>query len=278
VSPYLPQKITTRCGLLTLPSGLLTMFHVSPHPELHPIFETLGYAIGFGAYKAARRRAGDVLEDRQRWSLIAAAMVGALIGSRVLGVLEQTPRMPIALWQWIAPGGGKTIVGGLLGGWIAVEVVKKIEGIRTRTGDLFAVPLCIGIGVGRIGCLLAGLADDTYGNASGLPWSVDFGDGIARHPVQAYEMVFLAGLALVLRGCAKRPHAPGALFQTFLTAYLVWRLVIDFLKPQPLLAGLTLIQWACCAGLVAIGIRYVRDRRSAASGLHWNAMTREAPK
>jgi len=271
-------RLVTISRLLTLPSGLLTMFHVSPHPALHPIFETLGYALGFGAYKAARRRAGDVLEDRQRWSLIAAAMVGALIGSRVLGVLEQAPRMPIALAQWITPGGGKTIVGGLLGGWIAVEIVKKIEGIRTRTGDLFALPLCLGIAVGRIGCFLAGLTDDTYGKPSGLPWSVDFGDGIARHPVQAYEIVFLAGLALVLRRWAKRPHAPGALFQTFLTAYLVWRLLIDFLKPQPLLAELTLIQWACCAGLVAIRIRFVRDRRSAASGLHWTAMTREAPE
>jgi phosphatidylglycerol---prolipoprotein diacylglyceryl transferase len=196
--------------------------------------------------------------------------------------LEQTPRAQIALAQWITPGGGKTIVGGLLGGWVAVEIVKKIEGIRTRTGDLFALPLCLGIAVGRIGCFLAGLADDTYGKPSGLPWSVDFGDGIARHPTQAYEIVFLAGLALVLRRWAKRPHAPphapGALFQTFLAAYLVWRLLIDFLKPQPLLEGLTPIQWACCAGLVAIGIRYVRDRRSAASGLTLNAMTREALK
>jgi phosphatidylglycerol:prolipoprotein diacylglycerol transferase len=251
------------------------MFHFSPHPGLHPVFETLGYGLGFGAYKAARRHAGDVLQERQRWSVIAAAMVGALIGSRVLGVLEQAPRAPIALAQWFTPGGGKTIVGGLLGGWIAVEIVKKIEGIRTRTGDLFALPLCLGIGVGRIGCLLAGLADDTYGKPSALPWSVDFGDGIARHPVQAYEIVFLAGLALVLRRWAKRPHAPGALFQAFLAAYLVWRLLIDFLKPQPLLAELSLIQWACCAGLVAIGIRYIRDRRSAASGLTLNPVTRE---
>jgi hypothetical protein len=50
------------------------MFHFSPQPELHPIFETLGYGLGFGAYKAARRQAGDVLQERQRWSVIAAAM------------------------------------------------------------------------------------------------------------------------------------------------------------------------------------------------------------
>jgi prolipoprotein diacylglyceryltransferase len=254
------------------------MIHVLPHPEFHAIFETLGYVLGFGAYRAARRRAGDVLEEEQRWSVVAAALVGALAGSRVLGVLEQMPRVPIPLAQLITPTGGKTIVGALLGGWIAVEVVKKILGIRTRTGDLFALPLCLGIAVGRIGCFLAGLPDDTYGKPSRLPWSVDFGDGIGRHPTQAYEIVFLAVLALVLRRMATRPHAPGALFQTFLAAYLAWRLLIDFLKPEPLLAKLSLIQWACCAGLVAIGIRYVRDRQSAASSFTLNAMTREVPK
>jgi hypothetical protein len=67
--PHFSQNLTTAYRLLTLPGGLLTMFHVSPHPELHPISEMLGYALGFGAYKAARRHAGDVLEDRQRWSL-----------------------------------------------------------------------------------------------------------------------------------------------------------------------------------------------------------------
>lgn len=30
------------------------MVHIAPHPELHPVFETLGYALGFGAYKYAR--------------------------------------------------------------------------------------------------------------------------------------------------------------------------------------------------------------------------------
>jgi prolipoprotein diacylglyceryltransferase len=93
-----------------------------------------------------------------------------------------------------------------------------------------------------------------------------------------YEIVFLALLALVLRRMATRPHVSGALFQTFLTAYLAWRLLIDFLKPEPVVANLTLIQWACCAGLVAIGIRYLRDRQSTASGLTLNALTREVPK
>jgi phosphatidylglycerol:prolipoprotein diacylglycerol transferase len=230
------------------------MLRLNPHVELHPVFEALGYALGFAASRWERSKSGDVIDELQRWSVIAAAAVGALIGARVLGVLDEAPRVHITLGLMFSASGGKTVVGGLLGGWLAVEFVKKLVGICTRTGDLFAVPLCIGIAVGRIGCLLAGLADDTYGTPTRLPWGVDFGDGIARHPTQAYEILFLAVLAAGLHFWKKRPHANGALFRSFMTAYLAWRVAIDFLKPDPAVGGMNLIQWACAIALVGMAL------------------------
>jgi len=176
------------------------------------VFETLGYAGGYEVYRRARARAGDRLNDHKRWVVIAAAAVGALIGSRVLGLLEEAPRRGLSWHDFLLPG-GKTIVGGLLGGWLAVELAKWAAGIRSRTGDLFAVPLCIGIAIGRIGCFLAGLADDTYGTPTSLPWGVDFGDGVRRHPTQVYEFVLLAVLGAVLWWLGRRPHRQGALFR-----------------------------------------------------------------
>jgi phosphatidylglycerol---prolipoprotein diacylglyceryl transferase len=161
-------------------------------------------------------------------------------------------------WRVLLVPGGKTVVGGLLGGWLAVEVAKHLQGIRSRTGDLFALPLCLGIAVGRIGCFLAGLADDTYGKPTSLPWGVNFGDGLPRHPTQLYEIIFLLLLATFLSSRQARPHANGSIFRTFLAAYLTFRLAIDFLKPQPLIAGMNLIQWACVAGLVALALTYRR--------------------
>ena len=224
---------------------------VSSHPMLHPIFEALGYTCGYAWYRRARLRSGDLLGDEQRWTVIAAAAIGALLGSRFLGLLEQTPRLKMT-WQAMFLPGGKTIVGGLLGGWFAVEIAKRLRGIRPRTGDLFVIPLCIGIAVGRIGCFLAGLADDTYGKPTKLPWGVDFGDGIARHPTQLYEFLFLGLLAFTLNCYNRRPHPEGATFRLFLAAYLAWRLAVDFIKPQPLVHGMNLIQWSCVAGLVAL--------------------------
>jgi phosphatidylglycerol:prolipoprotein diacylglycerol transferase len=224
---------------------------LSPHPGLHPVFEALAYLVGYLVYKLLRARSGDPLPDDRRWLIIAATALGALAGSRVLGLLEQAPRIGFH-WQSLLLPGGKTIVGGLLGGWLAVELIKPILHIKTRTGDLFAIPLCLGIAVGRIGCFLAGLADDTYGIPTSLPWAVDFGDGIPRHPTQLYEILFLLLLATALHFLSKRPHQNGTLFRIFITAYLLWRFAIDFLKPQPTVHGLNLIQWACIDGLIGV--------------------------
>src|SRR6185437_16040454 len=181
------------------------------HPGLHPAFEGLGYVVGYLLYRRARTRWGDALNEERRWMVIAAAAVGALVGSRLLGLAEMAPALGISWHDLLLPG-GKTIVGGLLGGWLAVELAKRAMGLRARTGDLFAVPLCIGIAVGRIGCFFAGLADDTYGRATSLPWGVDFGDGLKRHPTQLYEIVFLALLAWALTRMARRTHPEGAVF------------------------------------------------------------------
>ncbi|MES2392765.1 MAG: hypothetical protein V4555_14060 [Acidobacteriota bacterium] len=59
------------------------------HPALHPVFEAAGYLAGYLVFRRERERAGDALGEELRWVVIAAAAVGALVGSRVLGVLEQ---------------------------------------------------------------------------------------------------------------------------------------------------------------------------------------------
>jgi prolipoprotein diacylglyceryltransferase len=249
------------------------MIPTGSHPAWHPLFESLAYAAGYAVFRFLRGRRGDVVSEPQRWTVLAGAAVGALLGSRILGLTEQWPTVLAAahsgqLFTLVIAPGGKTIVGGLLGGWLAVELAKRHSGIRSRTGDLFALPLCLGIAIGRIGCFIAGLADDTFGTPSSLPWAVDFGDGIGRHPTQLYEILFLACLAAVLARSTHWSWSEGARFRVFLASYLAWRLVIDFLKPQPLAAGLNAIQWACVAGLAALTTLAARDRLTHAKEAH----------
>src|SRR6187549_2816203 len=184
------------------------------HP--HWIFESLAYTAGFYLYRRLRRQHGDVIDSRERWWVIGAAMIGGVAGSRILSAFEN----PVFVADyWIRPQlllGGKTIVGGLVGGLVAVESVKRLRGIRVATGDLLAFPLVLGIAIGRIGCFLSGLEDESYGIATGLPWGVDFGDGITRHPTQLYEIIFLTVLGAILWISSRLATTVGDRFRLFM--------------------------------------------------------------
>jgi len=197
--------------------------------------------------------------------VILAAALGALAGSRLLAAIADLPAFPGG-WRrpsfWIH---GKTIVGGLLGGWIGVELAKRRAGIRARTGDLFAAPLAVGIAIGRIGCFLSGPSDHTAGRPTTLPWGIAMGDGVRRHPVALYEIAFLLLLLpLLLR--AGRIGPPGSAFRIFTGGYLLFRLAVDFAKPDPppLAGGLSAIQWACAAGIGAVALGELRGETRAA--------------
>ena len=238
-----------------IPVGPFTL-----HP--HVVFDVLAYSIGFRLFRWERRRLGDTIDTRARWSVVAAAVFGAAIGSKLFFWLED-PAETLAHWNDLRfLLGGKTIVGGLIGGLAGVELEKRWTGLTRRTGDLFAMPIAAGIAIGRIGCFLSGLPDRTFGTPSALPWAVDFGDGIPRHPTQLYESAVMAVVAIVLGRLTRTPHREGDVFKLLMVTYFALRLGVDALKPEVrLLLGLSSLQWASVAVLVYYGddvLRWVR--------------------
>ncbi len=161
---------------------------------------------------------------------------------------------PLALWL-----GGKTIVGGLIGGVLGVESAKLITNWSQSTGDGFVLPLIVAIVVGRIGCQLAGVSDLTYGNVTTLPWGWDYGDHVLRHPTALYEILGVGVLAGIVYG-RDFTHRRGDRFRAFIFGYFLLRFGLEFLKPpygpaavatlMPQRWGpFSAIQWACLAGL-----------------------------
>jgi phosphatidylglycerol:prolipoprotein diacylglycerol transferase len=232
------------------------IFGLRVHP--HPVMEVLGYTAGFQLYLLLRRRwPGIQAPFEQGLWLIVGAIFGALFGSKLLAWVESWPDY-WQLWQanhdLSAFFGGKTIVGGLLGGWLGVEIAKKLLGIRFSTGDIYVFPLILGMSIGRIGCFLTGLPDHTYGNHTSLPWAVDFGDG-PRHPTQLYDIVFLSVLGLLLLLRMRRPYPNGRIFRLFILAYCLYRLGVEFIKPtyRPYF-GFSAIQLACITGAIAAAV------------------------
>lgn len=235
---------------------------------VHYFFEWAALAAGAFSFRRIRRGGNGGMLSSGNFPLVIGCILGAGIGNKLVFWLEYPHLWDTFKSSPLSWAMGQSIVGGLLGGWIGVELAKKLARISTRSGDDFILPILTGIVVGRIGCFLAGLNDGTYGLPTALPWGIDFGDGVARHPTQLYEW----GLALMAMLTYPRwrqafAHEAGLAFRVFIAAYLLWRLLIDGLKPVPFAypLGLSAIQWICLLWLLGmLGARLLHLRRRAA--------------
>jgi phosphatidylglycerol---prolipoprotein diacylglyceryl transferase len=240
---------------------------------VHSVFEYLAIGIGMALYRQARRRqAGPALLAPGSFAVLVGLLVGAGIGNKLASAIQR-PEI-FEMWkqgQLALPG--QSIVGGLLGGLIGVELAKRFTGQSRSTGDAMVLPIAVGIMIGRVGCFFAGLHDDTYGVPTTLPWGVDFGDGAMRHATQLYDVAFVGVLASTLSLTSQHwSPVPGLQFKLFLAGYLLWRLIVDALKPVPVgyAWGLSGIQWMCLLALAFYAPPLVRalSRRSRRAVLH----------
>jgi len=242
--------------------------HAGAAALVHALFEYGAIALGVALYRRARLRSGlGGLTQSGGFAVVAGLLIGAALGNKLVFLTERPD-----VWQRLLAGElvmpGQSIVGGLLGGLIGVEVAKALTNQTRSTGDAMVWPIALGLAFGRVGCFVAGLHDDTFGVATTLPWGVDFGDGVSRHPTQAYDVIVALGLAAALHGRFAR--APGLAFKLFLSGYLLWRFGIDALKPVPhaYAFGWSGIQWVCALALAAYAPIVHR---------HWKRQFNDAP-
>jgi len=184
------------------------------------------------------------LSRRDRLAIGIAAFCGAMLGAKLPFVFEDWEDLRSGL-AWFS--NGKTIVGGLVGAYLAVELCKWIYSIRVKTGDTFAVPIAVGIAIGRIGCFVAGCC---YGKSTDAPWGVRFAlaDGglSPRHPMQLYEAFFHASMAACMLLLLNQGVWRGQLVKFYIMAYLGFRWITEFLRPEPVWwLGMTTYQWFC---------------------------------
>ena len=219
---------------------------------LHVIFETAGIFVGFRYFLYLRSRQPDSINTTNRLWIIIGAIFGAVAGSRIIGGLEHPDHMLDASNIFLHFYQNTTVVGGLLGGLAGVELVKKLIGEKQSSGDLFTFPLILAMIIGRIGCFSMGVYEDTFGVPTASVLGLDLGDGVQRHPVTLYEIVFLILLWIVLKVIGKNYDvAEGGKFKLFMIGYLLFRLLLDFIKPHYTFSiGLSTIQIACAMGLI----------------------------
>jgi len=219
---------------------------------LHPVTESLGIFIGMRYYTFSKRNDKEKFSNVNSLLILIAATLGALIGSHLIGSLERPDDLIKASDTWMYIWLNNTIVGGLAGGLIGVEAMKKIIGKKESTGDRMVYPLIIAMFIGRIGCFFTGVYEETYGLPTDSVLGMDLGDHIDRHPVALYEMVFLLALFIFLKYFQKNyTYTSGVLFQVFMLFYFSFRFLLDFIKPTyDIILGLSTIQLVCISIII----------------------------
>jgi hypothetical protein len=223
----------------------------------HVVFDVIawgaGLVLGWVLYRWRLREATERLAQSIGSGYFPALGAGAVAGAWTAGSLNSL--------RDTVPTVSHSVVGALVGAIIGVELYKLARGLRGSTGGVYAGPFALGVVIGRWGCLFTGLPDRTYGAPSRLPWAVDLGDGVGRHPVQAYEsLAMVAFLAIYVAGLAgRRDWAMRRGFYALCVAYGAQRFIWEWLKPYPPVLGPFNLFHIVSAGLVAYGLVYWRN-------------------
>ena len=227
----------------------------------YPLFTLLGCIAGAVASKYTSKYTAD------RINLSAPDKVFILLSGFCLAIIFAKLPFVLLSQDLLHNAGsilfsGKTVLLGLVGGYLGVELGKWVRGVKTKTGDTFAVPVAIAIGVGRLGCFFGGCC---YGVETRLPWGVVFPrvDQLSRHPNQLYEAAFHLLMAGLLFWMLKNGVLKGQLIKVYFLAYFGFRFLTEFLRPEiDWAGGLSAYQWAIIV-LVPIFISlWYRDTRS----------------
>ncbi len=194
--------------------------------------------------------------DERLLLIYVAALVGAFLGAKIVYLLAEGWLDWNQPNRWLRLATGKTIIGGLLGGYVAVELAKKFVGYKSATGDWFALIAPVGIIIGRVGCLLHGCC---LGHVCQPNWfTLSDAEGIARWPAVPLEIAFNLVALLAALALRWRRLLPGQHFHLYLIAYGIFRFAHEFIRETPRVVGplsgyaiaaLVTAGWGLCAYL-----------------------------
>jgi len=230
------------------------------YPHINPVALDLGvvkvhwyglmYLIGFaGAWWLGVKRASladsgwkkDEVAD-----LIFYGALGVIIGGRVGYILFynfsaflDNPLILFKIWQ-----GGMSFHGGMLGVFIALFLfARKTHKTFFQVSDFIAPMVPIGLGAGRIGNFINKELPGRVTDAN-IPWAMNFGDGLARHPSSLYQALS-EGLLLfiILWVISSRSPPRMTVSAAFMIGYGCFRFITEFFRTPDAQLGFVAFGW-----------------------------------
>jgi prolipoprotein diacylglyceryltransferase len=241
----------------------------------HDAFTMAAIVVGLAIYYVELRRRGWLGVPIVWISL--AALFGAGVGARLITIWERPEvvaaagTLPLTL---AIERSGKSIIGALAGGYLAIALAKRGFGYRRSTGDAYALAIPVATIVGRIGCFLSELP---LGTPTSLPWGMSVrpsaaagfavcpGCGGPMHPSMLYEIAFNSLATVAILRFRGRVPVPGETLKLYLLSAAVFRFGVEFVRANPPQAlGLTGPQWVLLPILGLLVLHVVRQIRRGA--------------
>jgi phosphatidylglycerol---prolipoprotein diacylglyceryl transferase len=217
------------------------------HPVLFEIGELTIYSYGFliavgaitgVAYMAIQGKKEASLTFDQANNLFLLIFLSAFVGGKLFLFFEE-PSLYIQDPGRLLAGRGFVFYGSFL---LAVPAMiwffKKHKLHPYKMLDVMAITTCLVHMFGRLGCFMAGCC---YGKPTNAGFGVIFSDpacyaepkGIALHPTQLYESIFILLVMCLLLYLRKRRSFYGQLFLLYLVLYACGRFILEFFRGDP---------------------------------------------
>ena len=274
--------------------------------ESNPLLATTGlpvFGYGFmivigltvGVFLASRRAQSAGVSAETIWDMCLWLFIPGIVGARVFYVVQYHERVfddcgNVGQYVFAAINlttGGLVFYGALMcgiGGFVAFCHRRRIS--LLLLADIVVPSLFVGLGFGRLGCLLYGCC---YGEHCDFPWAISFPRGSmtfdalvhrglldpaatethSLHPTQIYSSISAFLLAALLAAYFRRRPWDGAVLAVAWIVYPVTRFILECLRgdePGQFNTSLTISQWISVAlftsGIIYCLVLYAWRRRS----------------
>lgn len=187
--------------------------------------------------------------------LIFIGALGVILGGRLgytlfynFPAFVDDPTTLFHIWK-----GGMSFHGGMLGVFLGLYIFGRRNGMTFFQVSDFVAPLIpLGLGAGRIGNFinkeLIGRPAETT-----MPWLMDYGDQIARHPSSLYQAMtegLLLFLILWIYSAKYRPLM--AVSAVFMFSYGCFRFMTEFFRTPDAHLGFIAFDWLSMGQLLSL--------------------------
>ncbi|VAW62624.1 Prolipoprotein diacylglyceryl transferase [hydrothermal vent metagenome] len=230
------------------------------YPQIDPVALDIGFAkvhwyglmylfafISAWALGNYRAKAVDSSWNKDQVSdVIFYGALGVVLGGRIGYIVFynfdkfiENPAIIIRIWE-----GGMSFHGGMLGVFLALYLFgRKTNRTFFQVSDFIAPMVPLGLGFGRLGNFIN---KELWGRPvdTAIPWAMDYGDHIARHPSSLYQALS-EGLLLfiILFVYSRKPRPTMAVSGVFMMAYGSFRFITEFYRTPDAHLGFVMFDW-----------------------------------